>query len=110
MQGYRGGKFPLDVMWTDIDYMKDYRNFDYDSDTNFEGLPAFVDSLHKIGMRYVPILDAGISARPNGEENYSAYREGADKSIYMKINGEDFIGQVWPNDAVYPDYFDNKAI
>lgn len=28
----------------------------------------------------------------------------------MKINGEDFIGQVWPNDAVYPDYFDNNAI
>lgn len=29
----------------------------------------------------------------------------------MKINNnESFIGQVWPNDAVYPDFFDTEGI
>lgn len=25
--GYKAGDFPLDVMWSDVDYMKNYRNF-----------------------------------------------------------------------------------
>jgi alpha-glucosidase (family GH31 glycosyl hydrolase) len=28
----------------------------------------------------------------------------------MKINGEIFIGQVWPNDAAYPDYFATNTV
>jgi alpha-glucosidase len=30
LSGYQKGDFPLDVMWSDIDYMKNYRNFLYD--------------------------------------------------------------------------------
>ncbi len=64
LKGYRDNNLPLDVMWSDIDYMKDYRNFIYDQDGAFAGLKEFIDSLHTLGMRYVPILDAGTSARP----------------------------------------------
>jgi hypothetical protein len=51
-------------MWSDIDYMKNYRNFIYDSDVAFVGLPEFIRSIQSQGMRYVPILDAGTAARP----------------------------------------------
>jgi alpha-glucosidase (family GH31 glycosyl hydrolase) len=46
LNGYRSNKIPLDVMWSDIDYMKDYRNFIYDDEVAYKGLPDFINSLH----------------------------------------------------------------
>jgi alpha-glucosidase (family GH31 glycosyl hydrolase) len=46
LAGYRKNGIPLDVMWSDIDYMKDYRNFIYDDEVAYKGLPDFVNSLH----------------------------------------------------------------
>lgn len=46
LAGYRNNSIPLDVLWSDIDYMKDYRNFIYDSDVAFKGLPQFIKDLH----------------------------------------------------------------
>jgi alpha-glucosidase (family GH31 glycosyl hydrolase) len=56
-------------------------------------------------MRYVPIIDAGLAYRTDG--SYSAFTDGVNKNVFMTINGgkEIFIGQVWPSDAAYPDYF-----
>ena len=50
----------------------------------------------------MPILDAGIAYRP-GE--YPAFDDGMAKDLFAKVNNQTFIGQVWPNDAVYPDFF-----
>lgn len=46
LAGYRKNGIPLDVMWSDIDYMKDYRNFIYDDEVAYKGLPDFINSLH----------------------------------------------------------------
>ena len=62
--------------------MQDYKDFTYnDQDYNgapgkgaFSGLREFVDHLHSMNMKFVPIIDAGISQRPG--QNYSAYDEG----------------------------------
>lgn len=91
-------------MWSDIDYMDSYRDFTFDP-TKFGDLPTFVDFLHNNSMRYVPIIDAGVARRPWG--NYSAYNDGTgQKGVFLTIgdNGDEFIGQVWPNDAVFPDF------
>lgn len=50
----------------------------------------------------MPILDAGIAYRP-GE--YPDFDDGMAKDLFAKVNNQTFIGQVWPNDAVYPDFF-----
>ena len=42
--------------------MYSYRDFTYDH-TKYAGLKEFVDDLHDKNMKWVPILDAGISAR-----------------------------------------------
>ena len=55
----------------------------------------------------MPILDAGISYRPNA--NYSAYDEGVKADIFLKVQDEVFIGKVWPNEAVFPDFFHNNT-
>lgn len=97
-------------MWSDIDYMKDYRNFIYDDEVAYKGLPDFINSLHDQGMRYVPLIDAGTAARPLPIDNYTQYQDGLQKDVFLKIQGETFIGQVWPNDAAFPDFLDPTAI
>jgi len=55
-------------------------------------------------MHFVPILDAGIAQREGG--NYTAYNDGVEKDVFMKAyqDGPIFTGEVWPVDAVYPDF------
>lgn len=66
MKGYAENGIPLDVQWSDIDYMVSYRDFTIDdSDYRYKGLPEFVKELNDKDMHYIPIIDAGISLRPN---------------------------------------------
>lgn len=92
LNGYRSNNIPLDVMWSDIDYMKNYRNFIYDSDVAFAGLPDFIKQIQSQGMRYVPILDAGTAARPLPQDNYTAYLNGDKVGAFLKLNNQTFIG------------------
>jgi alpha-glucosidase (family GH31 glycosyl hydrolase) len=56
-------ELPLDAIWNDIDYMKDYRSFSYDSEGEFADLPQFIQEIHNNSLHYVPIIDAGIAVR-----------------------------------------------
>jgi alpha-glucosidase (family GH31 glycosyl hydrolase) len=58
-------------------------------------------------MHFIPILDLGIAK----SGNYSAYTDGLSNDVFLKAaNGEDFVGQVWPGDSVFPDFFNVKAV
>jgi alpha-glucosidase (family GH31 glycosyl hydrolase) len=113
MQGYIDNGIPLDTQWVDIDYMQDYKDFTYNGNNSlgdvgsFSGLRDFVDDLHKSNMRFVPIIDAGISMRPN--QGYLAYDYGLKQDVFMRLYGQLFYGKVWPNEAVYPDWFSHYA-
>lgn len=75
VKAYEDNNLPLDVQWTDIDYMEEYKDFTVDME-NFGNLSSFVDGLHKKNMYYVPIVDAGIAQRVGG--NYSVYNDGVE--------------------------------
>lgn len=71
LQGYIDNKIPIDTQWVDIDYMQDYKDFTFNQADYlgqpgaFFGLRDFIDYLHDhLNMKFVPIIDAGISYRP----------------------------------------------
>lgn len=103
VQGYANHTIPLDTVWSDIDYLFNYRDFTYDH-KKFKNLPNFIAEIHDKNMQYVPIIDAGIAMRAKG--TYPAYDEGVEKNVYIKIGDDQIlVGQVWPKDAAYPDFF-----
>jgi alpha-glucosidase (family GH31 glycosyl hydrolase) len=103
---YSAQNLPLDTQWSDIDWMQDYRDFEFDPD-HYASLSSFVDGLHNKNMHYIPIVDAGIALR----DDYDVYNDGLNKDVFIKTydGSEAFTGRVWPNDAVYPDFFNPDA-
>lgn len=60
-----------------------------------------------MNKKFVPIVDAGVAYRP--DQNYPAYEEGIQDDVFLKIGDEPFIGKVWPNEAVFPDFTSAKT-
>ena len=83
VKNYDDNRLPLDTLWSDIDYLNNYRDFEVDQ-TRFGGLADFVNNdLHKNHRRWVPILDAGVAYR-NGSD-YEAFNDLQTNKLYMKI-------------------------
>lgn len=100
---YSTAGIPLEVMWTDIDYM----NLREDFTTDAERFPVakmrqLIDTLHSRDQRYVLILDPGIHA----VGNYPTYQKGHDMDVFLKAaDGTDLLGVQWPGEVAWPDWF-----
>jgi alpha-glucosidase len=96
-------KMPLDVIWSDIDYMNEY--VDFTIDENRFPLSEFNEMLKTTGKRWVPIIDAGI-----GVEGKEVYQRGLDQDVYIKApNGTTLVGSVWPGGTSFVDWFHPNA-
>lgn len=103
--GYRDNKLPLDMIYMDIDYMQDFKDFTL-NEKNFPDFPAFVKELKDQNIRLIPIIDAGVKV----EEGYDVYEEGVKNRYFcQREDGSDFVVAVWPGDTHFPDVLNTKA-
>lgn len=101
---YFNFELPLDALWADIDIMENFKVFTVDQ-RKFGDIKRFTDEIHGLGVKFVPIVDAGIALRP--DENYLPYEEGIKKDVFIKSPTDDddpFVGNGWPVETVYPDW------
>ena len=106
MDQYKQNQIPLEVMWTDIEYMVKYRDFTVDK-TRYNLTTTFRDKLDQNHQKFVLILDAGIAR----QEDYDVYNEGIKNNLFLKSGktNDPLIGIVWPGYAVYYDLMKEDA-
>ncbi|KAK6387917.1 hypothetical protein LTR65_008372 [Meristemomyces frigidus] len=111
---YRAFGIPLENIWTDIDYMFQYRDFTNDQNTfPYPEGQAFLERLHANGQHYIPIVDAAIyHPNPNNaSDNYTVYTDGDAHDVFLKNpDGSEYIGSVWPGYTVFPDWHSGEAV
>ncbi|KAK3362624.1 putative alpha-glucosidase precursor [Lasiosphaeria hispida] len=101
-------EIPLETIWTDIDYMKGYRDFDNDpARYSYSEGAEFLSKLHTNHQHYVPIVDSAIYA-PNPEnpaDAYPTYDRGVNADAFLlNPDGSIYYGAVWPGYTVFPDW------
>lgn len=94
---------PLDVVYLDIDYMDGFRVMTFKT-PNFDDAAGLISDLKEKGIRTITIIDPGV----NVDEEYDVFKRGKEGNHFTKkLDGEMFIGAVWPGDSAFPD-FSNK--
>ncbi|XP_066182529.1 sucrase-isomaltase, intestinal [Sylvia atricapilla] len=88
----KAAQIPYDVQYTDIDYMN--RNLDFTLSPRFAGLPALVNKIKAEGMRFIIILDPGISGNETG---YPAFDRGVEQNVFVQWpdSQEILYSKVW---------------
>ena len=102
---HRANHIPLDMVYMDIDYMDDYKDFTLHKE-EFTDFPAFVEEMKAQNIHLVPIIDAGVKI----EKGYDVYDEGIEKGYFCKReDGSEFIASVWPGETHFPDFLNPDA-
>jgi len=115
---YRQDDLPLDALYLDIDYMDHYRVFRWDRD-KFPDPLSLTTKLGNSGVKVITSVDPGVEYRsqaatqqsdtPKAEvkqgQNYDVFLEGLRQDFFLRHNNGDlYIGKVWPEQTVFPDF------
>lgn len=105
VKGYRDNQIPVDMVYLDIDYMQDYKDFTVNPE-RFPDFPKFVQGMKDKDIHLIPIIDAGVKI----EDGYDIYEEGVEKGYFCKReDGSDFVAAVWPGWTHFPDVLNPAA-
>ncbi len=105
VEGYRKNHIPLDMVYMDIDYMKDYKDFTVNEE-HFPDFKDFVQEMKSKKIHLVPIIDAGVKI----EDGYDVYEEGVKNEYFCKKeDGSYFVATVWPGRTHFPDMLNKDA-
>ncbi|KAF9731133.1 hypothetical protein PMIN06_008583 [Paraphaeosphaeria minitans] len=105
---FKAFDIPLETIWTDIDYMDQYRDFTLDP-VSFppSGVKEFFDYIHSKNQHFVPIVDSAIYVPDpqNSSDVYDTYTRGNESGSFLtNPDGSQYIGAVWPGYTVFPDW------
>ncbi|XP_060526764.1 neutral alpha-glucosidase C-like [Cylas formicarius] len=107
IQDFDDNKFPLDVLWLDIEYTSDRKWFTW----NLDRFPDPIEMLNFVDShghrKIVPISDPHIKIDPY----YPVYTEALANDFFIKDqNGSDpFIGECWPGNSSWIDFLNPAA-
>ena len=97
----RTDKIPTDVLWLDIDFQEKNRPFTVDPQT-FPDFPGLIRKMAAEHFHTVVITDLHVAHLPN--QGYAPYDSGEAGDRFVKRNGEEYVGTVWPGPSVFPDF------
>ena len=102
---FREKEMPCDVLYFDIQFMEDYKVFQWDKE-KFGEPESLMDNLHEKGFKGVTIIEPGVKAK----ESFSVFEEGKKKDVFVKNKeGEYWKGSVYPGLCVFPDFYNPEA-
>ena len=105
VRGYRDHQLPIDMVYLDIDYMQDYKDFTVNAE-RFPAFEQFVQKMKEEKIHLIPIIDAGVKI----EKGYEIYEEGLEKGYFCKReDGSAFVAAVWPGWTHFPDVLNLDA-
>ena len=97
----RTDRIPTDVLWLDIDYQ--YKNRPFTVDTaSFPDFKGMIADLRKQDFRTIAITDLHVAHLP--DQGYAPYDSGHAQDEFVKENGQEYVGPVWPGPSVFPDF------
>jgi alpha-glucosidase (family GH31 glycosyl hydrolase) len=103
---FKSHDIPLETIWTDLDYMEDYKDFTWNANFSSDKMGNFVKKLHENEQHYVTIVDPGIKI----EKGYHPYEDGVNRNVFIKNSkGKNIVGKVWPGFTVFPDWFNENT-
>lgn len=106
VDGFRSRDLPLDAVWLDIQHMDGFRSFTWDP-AAFPDPAGLVADLAADGVRAVSIVDPAIKVDPAWEVYTDGAADGAfTDGYFLSQDGVPWVGEVWPGDAVFPDFSD----
>jgi alpha-glucosidase len=80
--------------------MDGFRVFTWDS-ARFPDPKRLIADLAAQGVKVVTIVDPGVKKEPG----YPVYDEGLARGYFLKrLNGQPYVGRVWPGESVFTDY------
>ena len=97
----RADRIPADVIWLDVDFQDQNRPFTVNP-VAFPDFPGLIHTLLAEHFHTVVITDLHIADVPG--QGYAPYDSGKAGDHFVKENGKDFAGPVWPGPSVFPDF------
>lgn len=104
-ENFRKRDIPCDTIYLDIDYMDGYRVFTWNNE-RFRNPEAMIKKLKDMGFKVVTIIDPGVKV----DKNYSIYKDGLENKYFATDKNDiTYVNEVWPGDAVYPDFLNSDV-
>uniref|UniRef100_A0A0A9D8A7 Glycoside hydrolase family 31 TIM barrel domain-containing protein n=1 Tax=Arundo donax TaxID=35708 RepID=A0A0A9D8A7_ARUDO len=69
-------------------------------------LLAFLNKIHAQGMKYIVLIDLGIAVN----NSYGVYQRGIARDIFIKLDGQTYLAQVWPGPVYFPDFLNPNGV
>jgi alpha-glucosidase len=97
---FRTRKLPCDVLYLDIHHMDGYRVFTFGK--TFPKPAEMIRKLDRQGFKVVTIVDPGVK----NDAKFGVLKRGVAANAFVKAadGAKDFLGEVWPGEARFPDF------